>query len=410
MTETAILGTRTRPAIRATPGVAIPVLSFLLFLAAALHLVQTTPFPANDELEHVSYAAWLQENARALPRFEEQRTLYRDDFTRWDWRPNYVGHPSPFYVLIARVLDRTAAPDRAIILPRLVSLSLLAAGVALVLAAGARVFAGHLPALLTFSAAVVLCPQLLTISGMVTNDSLAFLGGALAAWGLATARRRPVHDAAAGAGLMLALWAKPNAGVEVGLMLAAMLLLSTQARPRLLAAAIAGGLAGLVPVLPLIMRYGAVVPVTAESVWDVASIPDPAAYLPVFLLNLGNTWGYLRTGAWPLPAFPAAPTIVAVAAMIAAAAWGAVLARRNGSPLAAAGLIAAAAVLPIHAGFAATRLGGSLPAAAFRYDLPLWPAFAFGLAAAILHAPRPAQRAAVAAILAAALATGWLRG
>ena len=416
MTDTAVLGPIVRPSarpgeLRVAPRFAVPALSFLLFLCIALHLVATAPFPGNDELEHVSYAAWLQENGRVLPRFEEQRTLRRDDFARWDWRPNYVGHPWPFYVLIARVLDRDLPPAQAVLAPRLVSLGLLAAAVALALAAGARAFGRDVPALVTFCLLVALCPQMLSISGMVTNDSLAMLGGALTVWGLAAVGRRMRHDVAAGAGLMLALWAKPNAGIEAGLLIVGVLALAREGRARLFAAAVVGGVTGLLPILPIVFRYGAVVPVTAESVWEVASIADPLGYLAVFLPNLGNTWGYLRVGAWPLAGAAAVPTMLAVAGLLGCAGWGAVLARRRGDPpVAVAGVIAFAVVLPIHAGFAATRLGGSLPAAAFRYDLPLWPALALGVAATVAYAPRPWHRGAAAGVGAAALILGWLPG
>ena len=413
MTETALLGTRlpepVRPARRLAFRVALPAIALAAFLAVALGLVATTPFPGNDELEHVSYAAHLQETGRLLPQFELQRTLRRDDFSTWDDRPNYIGHPSPFYVLVARVLDRQLPPGRAVLAPRLLSLLLLACGVGLALAAGARAVRRDRLALGVTCLAIAACPELLTVSAMVTNDSLAVLGGALACWGLAARPRQLGHDVAAGAGLMLALWAKPNAGLEVGLMLAAMLALHPAGRGRLALAGVLGGCLGAAPTLPILLTYGAVVPVTAEGVWLMASVPEPAEYLPVFLLNLGNTWGFLRTGAWPLPGVVPALTAGVVAAMLACAGHGAWRAWRLGRPpVAAAGMIAFLAVLPVHYGFAATRLGGSIPAASFRYDLPLWPALALGLGSAVMLARRPWQRAAAAGVTALAIAVGWL--
>jgi hypothetical protein len=94
---------------------AVPIACLLLFSGICLARLATGGFPgAFDELEHISYAAHLQETGRLLPRFEEQKTLSPGDMGRWDDRPNYLGHPSPFYVLMALVLDRTLPPRQAI--------------------------------------------------------------------------------------------------------------------------------------------------------------------------------------------------------------------------------------------------------------------------------------------------------
>ena len=64
---------------------------------------------------------------------------------------------------------------------------------------------------------------------------------------------------------------------------------------------------------------------------------------------------------------------------------------------------------PIHLWFASTSLGFSLPAASFRYYLPLWPplahAVAFGVAA---ERGVPWRRASLVMVSFAALAVGWL--
>lgn len=51
---------------------AVPIACLLLFSGLALQSSGMTGFPgAFDELEHISYAAHLQETGRLLPRFEE---------------------------------------------------------------------------------------------------------------------------------------------------------------------------------------------------------------------------------------------------------------------------------------------------------------------------------------------------
>jgi hypothetical protein len=387
---------------------AIPALALAVFALLGLHLALTSPFPGNDELEHVSYAAWLREEGRVLPRYEEMVTLRRTDLSRWDWRPNYVGHPSPYYLAMAPLIDRARPPAEGVRAARLASLLMLVAAAALALSTARRLLAHDAAALAVACAAIALCPQLVALSAMVTNDALAVLGGALALWGLAPAERRAGHDVAAGAGLALALWAKANAGIEVGAAIAAVLLLRRAGRPRLLLCAALGGALGLAAIVPILIRYGQVVPVTAEAIWEVASIPDPAAYLATFLPNLLNNFGYQRVGAWPLNEASAPALVLAVAALLGAAGWGAWAAwRRLGVALPIAGVAAAVVVLPVHAGFAATRLGGSLPAASFRYDLPIWPALAIGAGYAVALAPGRARAAAIV-VAAAALLLGYL--
>jgi hypothetical protein len=255
---------------------AVPIMCLLLFSGACLELIVTTEFPAAfDELEHISYAAYLQETGRLLPRFEEQKILSPGDMSQWDDRPNYLGHPSPFYALIALVLDRTLPPTQAILMPRLASAGLLLVGVALALGAGRHHFERDRVALILFCLAVALCPKLLAVSGQVSNDSLAFLGGALVYWGVSQEERRCWHGPAAiGLGLALVFWSKPNAGLAVGVWLGIFLLLRKPLRPGLMLAAGLGLAIGCVPYVFLIMSYGAVVPIVVENFGNVRQMDD----------------------------------------------------------------------------------------------------------------------------------------
>jgi hypothetical protein len=76
--------------------------------------------------------------------------------------------------------------------------------------------------------------------------------------------------------------------------------------------------------------------------------------------------------------------------------------------IAAAGVVAFAVVLPIHLWFSATRLGFSLPAASFRYYLPIWPVLVHALAYSIAIARNRWRRVLVASISVAALIVGWV--
>ena len=393
---------------------AIPLLCLLASLLIGLSLIATQAYPgAFDELEHVSYAAFLQETGRLLPRFEEQRILIIDDMSRWTARPNYLGHPSPFYVVIGLFLDRTLAPAQAVLAPRLVSAGLLLLGVALALWAGWRHFGQDRAALLTFCVLLALCPKLLEVASQVTNDSLAFLGGALAYWGTSTGERRRWAGAVGVAlGLTLALWAKPNAGLAVGAWLGVFALLRAAGRRALLLALACALAIGVVPYLLIIKDYGALVPVTVEQFGNVRQLGGFSSYLPAFLLTIGRTWCFAQTMTWPIPSTVGLGASLLFWAMIACAALGSRLAwrcgRTTGGAIAVAAPLAFALVLPIHLWFAATELGYSLPAASFRYYLPLWPPLAHALAYGVMAARRPWHRLALASVSLAALTVGWV--
>lgn len=363
-----------------------PLLCLLASCVIGLNLIETNIFPAAfDELEHVSYAAFLQETGRLLPKFEEQRTLLIEDLGRWDNRSNYLGHPSPYYLFVGLFLDRTLAPNQAILLPRLASGGLMLAGLALAFWAGWRHFRADPAALAVFCLSLALCPKLLAVSGQVTNDSLAFLGGAIAYWGASTMeRRRWLGSAGLVLGLTVAFWAKPNAGLAVGAWLGALSLLMLS-RCVDFALAVASGLAvGVIPYWFIVRDYGAFVPITVEQFGNVHQLDTVAIYLPAFLVNIGYTWSFAQTGTWPVTDGVGLVTAVLFWLTIICAALGGVMARHRvwatRNAIAAAAPLAFAVVLPVHFWFSTKVLGFSLPAASFRYYLPLWPALVHSLA------------------------------
>ena len=395
---------------------AIPIVCGLLSLIACIASIEFTEFPGVfDELEHISYAAHLQETGRVLPRFEEQRRLSLWDWRdlgQWDHRSNYLTHPSPFYVLMALVLNRALPPAQAILAPRLASAALLLIGVMAVLNAGTRPFGRDRLVLVLFCLLVALCPKLISVSGQVSNDSLAFLGGALAYWGAIQEERRCWRGPTAiGLGLLFALWAKLSAGLAVGVWIGIFLLLRTRLRLSVLLSIGFAIVVGSIPYLLIVMRYGKLVPVVAEDFGNVLQMDCFAAYLPVFLLTLGNTWVISHTGEWPITQMGAVLAILLFWAMVACAACGGKLAwpfrHEPRGAIGVAGDAAFALVLPVHLWFASANLGFSLPAASFRYYLPLWPplahAIAFGVTAAGAR-----WRKILATISLAALIAGWL--
>lgn len=392
----------------------LPILCLLAACTAGLGLILTKPFPsAFDELEHVSYAAFLQETGRLLPHFDVQRTLSRESMAVWDDRANYLGHPSPFYLLESLLLDRTLPPDRAVLPLRLASGGLVLAGLVAALWAGHRVFSRDIAALGVFCLALAFCPKLLAVSGQVTNDTLGFMGGAFAYAGATMTGRRnwPALGAVAG-GLILAMWSKPNAGLAIGAWLGIAALLQSSYRRELLAALAGGVVIGSVPYWLIILDYGKLVPVTVEQFGQVRQLADFASYWPAFLLTIGYTWSFSQTGTWPMPDVSSIVASGLFWVMMGCAAFGGMLARGRGwaprDAIAIAAPIAFALVLLVHLWFSATKLAHSLPAASFRYYLPLWPALVHALAYATGSARLPWQRIGVAAATLSALAAGWI--
>ena len=216
-------------------------------------------------------------------------------------------------------------------------------------------------ALILFCFAVALCPKLLAVSAQVSNDFLAFLGGALVYWAASEEERRCWHGPAAiGLGLALVFWAKPNAGLAVGVWLGIFLLLRKPLRPGLLSAPASS--ASLLAASPEFLRaisYGAVVPIVVENFGNVRQMDDFASYLLVFLLTLGNTWALSQTGEWPITQAGAVVTILLFWAVIGCAAYGGRAAwpcrRAPRAAVAVAAPVAFALVLAIHLWFASTE-------------------------------------------------------
>lgn len=353
------------------------------------------------------------------------RTLAAEDLTRWNPAPNYLPHPSPYYLYIAPFLDRTLPVHRAILLPRLASVALVTLGVAFVLLAANRHLPRSLPgkreadpadplALLVFCLLVALCPKLLAVAGQVTNDALALLAGGLAYWGTCIIDRRlwPARAALALA-MLFALWAKPNAAIAIGAFLGVYGLLRLRSLPTLLPPLLVGCLIGIIPYIFMLRQHGSITPMSVEQLGGVHQLGSFAAYIPAFLVNVAFTWCYAQTGTWPMTSIAGDVAVLLLWLLLACTIVGARLAFRHpdatpSRAIAIAAPIAVLIVLPIHLWFSATQLGFSIPAASFRYYLPIWPALAHSIAWAVARAPQAWQRRSIATLAIATLVIGWL--
>jgi hypothetical protein len=366
----------TRPDLRWRFGGLAGLLGLLLFLGLALTGALRKPVPGlHDEWQHLSYAAAVQVGRSLQPRFEAQFQLDVSDLGQVTGSLNYIGHPAVYYAYIALFLDRMLPAERAALLPRLASLALFAAAIGLALAAGRRWFGSDPLAWLCFICLIVLCPKQLLAAQQVTNDALAVLGGALAYWGAARWGRARGGAAAIGLGLLLALWAKLNAGLVVGLW-AGCLLLGLRSW-RLFAILVVAGLVGVLPYADIVARYGRLVPVSWESVSGFTRQPLPLADgLGGFLVQYPLGWSVEET--------PGPLLIIAFLVLLGTMLGGAWVGWRRRGEL--AGLLALGAGFAfvlgtlVQIGFTLTSLGGSPGGAAFRYVLPIWPMLAHAVA------------------------------
>jgi hypothetical protein len=385
------------------------ILFLIVFLILTTTIVRYAAFPGGfDELQHLSYAAFLQETGDLLPHFEAQKTLSSTDLRQWTQEPNYIGHPSPFYLFEQLFLTRALAPESAAMAPRLASLSLLLIGVILTLSAGWPHFRNDAYAGFVFCCLTALCPKLLVISSQVTNDSLAFLGGALVygAVNKSYEQRRWSHWLVV-LGLTFGLWAKLTAGLLIGSWLGFYLLVSRPFRRDILFHACVGGLVGLAPYAVIVAQYGRLVPVAHETLMP--SDPSYGAFSNFwlsFVFALGATWGFVQRHSYVVTAL--FWLMMGSTGLVSYLAWR----RRDQLPAAIAvtAPLAFAVVLPVHMWFASSALRHSIFAASFRYYLPIWPMLAHNLGYGILIPSRPWQRKLLFLLVLSAVCAGLFNG
>src|ERR1700735_5191992 len=155
------------------------VVVLLLFtIAASISAMRKDVTQGFDEVAHASYIAHLQSSGETWPAFGTMRMLDPSTF-RSTSETNYLNHPSPYYLLLARLGPSLEGNPQAIVVHRLFNVVLATIGLAALMAIG--LFAG-LPRT-TFYAYIVpiaCIPVLVPVAGAVSNDNAAFAGGAVA--------------------------------------------------------------------------------------------------------------------------------------------------------------------------------------------------------------------------------------
>ena len=283
------------------------VCAFVLLLfvvSATLSAIRKDVTLGFDEVAHASYVAHLQHSGETWPAFEDMRMLDPSSF-RFTSEANYLDHPSPYYVLLARIGPTLEGHPEAILFDRLFNVLLVAIGLAALMAVGLVV---KLPRLMLYAYIVPIAgiPVLAPLAGAINNDNAAFAGGAIATLAtlqLLSTGSRAWLIAALG-GVILASWAKFTALLLVGGLVGGVLLwfLWRGRLPSRWVGLIAiAALLAAAPYVALFVQYGSPTPRTPGQIamiksgalavgWDSAERMTPTSYAAHFVSEFVLEW------------------------------------------------------------------------------------------------------------------------
>jgi hypothetical protein len=389
--------------------IAAAILAFFVLACAGSAMRQdiTTGF---DEPQHLSYVAQIQHTGNPWPALESLRLIDPHTF-QFTATPNFLDHPPMYYALLAAIGPTLEGHPPALFAYRMLNVALVTMGLAALFMIALD---AQFSRLQFWACAVPLAfiPILVQLAAAVTNDNLAFLGGALATLGawqtVATGRGRWL--ALGLGGVVLAAWAKLTGLVLTAPMLSAVVIYMVWRKRLAWSWMIAAGFVFVLaaaPYLIYIAQYGSPVPPTPALLVSIdegvhkygwANLPRKsfAGYLLYFAGDFIANW--MPTLA-PRNALQYALLVLPAGALAGAAAgllfslrrlW-----RREESTLdvvVIAGALGMAANVPFHIGYAYSfyAASGWLAGAYPRYYLPLAaivPLAGLSFAAA-LQAPR----------------------
>ena len=323
------------PGIWAAPATAdfliaallIGVFVFVGFVSATRPDI-TTGF---DEPAHISYAAHIQHTGDPWPNLNDMRMIDPQTFT-FTAKGNFLDHPPLFYDLLAAIGPRLEGRPQALLPYRLFDVGLVALGLAALLMIGLD---PRLPRLefWAFAMPLAFIPILVQLAAAVTNDDLAFLGGAMATLGAwrAVTTGRGFWLAVALGGVVIAGWAKMTGLVLTGTMVGSVivyLLWRRRLALRWIAVAAVAFAAAAAPYGIFIVQYGAPVPMTPaltafveQGLRDYGWADLPRESLPVYFGYFVSQFiaNWMPTAA-PRHTFQYAMLVIPVAALVCAAA------------------------------------------------------------------------------------------
>lgn len=398
--------------------VAVAILTLFVFACAdsAARRSITTGF---DEPQHISYVAQIKATGNPWPALDSLRLIDPQTF-QFTATANFLDHPPIYYAVLAAVGPPLEGHPQAVFAYRMLNVALAAIGLAALLMIALDPQFSR-PQFWALAVPLAFIPVLVQLAAAVTNDNMAFLGGALATLGawqtVATGRRRWL--ACALGGVAVAAWAKLTGLVLTAPMLSAVvayMIWRKRAPPTWLAAVAFAFVIAAAPYLIYLVQYGSPVPPTrallatvAEGVRNFGWINLPRKSFAEYLIYFGGEFiaNWMPTLA-ERSAFQYAMLAIPVTALICAAAGLMVSLRRiwrrqetKLDVIVIAGALGLATIVPFLVGYnysyylASGWLAGAYP----RYYLPLAaivPLAGLSLAEAI-SAPR--WRAALLAFL-----------
>jgi hypothetical protein len=195
---------RSRPTTGSIPlVVAAIVLISYVFLASLIVLHAKFPYEF-DELQHLSVIVAQREHPDPFADPSNYFVLSADDNTKWSAQRNYLAHPSLYYLLLAPLSGRQ---DANVVLLRFANVFMASAALLMTIVGGFKLFSASLDRGL-FSILAACFPKGALLAGIINNDNLADLAGALVFLGIVEA---PMALWWLTAGLALAGWSKLTA-------------------------------------------------------------------------------------------------------------------------------------------------------------------------------------------------------
>src|SRR5260370_25574658 len=127
---------RDQGAVEAKANWRVCAFVLLLFVVTAtLSAIRKDVTLGFDEVAHASYVAHLQHSGETWPAFEAMRMLDPSSFG-FTSEANYLDHPSPYYLLLARIGPTLEGHPEPIVFDRLFNVLLVAIGLAALMAVG----------------------------------------------------------------------------------------------------------------------------------------------------------------------------------------------------------------------------------------------------------------------------------
>lgn len=394
------------PAGRFLPGwLDLSVGAWLVIAAYAAILTGVAlsiPFPTRiDEIAHYSMIRALHDQPTLFPDWSRYLLLREDDLLIWSQTHNYINHPPLYYLLLAPLLAVSVDP----LLFRLANVLISTLALLIMVLAVRRCFATDSVSPTWFGLIAASFPKAAVVGGLINNDNLAVLAGALLFAGVIGL---PATGWWIMIGLALAGWTKLTALVALAAVMGAWLgmrLVRGELRlsDPLLRFAVAGLAIGVVPYLVNLVQSGHLLWVN-QAVWRVPLAQradyDLAGFAGYFLRAMLFKWPAAE-GAYPL-----ALILGTMIAALGVAALG--LRVRAVRSVGLAYLAGIVALLLIHFvfGWRSFQAMGDLTIAQTRYYNILWPGVALAAAAAmgwLARLWRPAPYAAAALYLAPTL-------